>query len=160
MIISPVFYLSGAIFFTFGPIACLMPSYISLAFPVLEASGLGELSFTQLSFAQRIAKFFLSGSFLYWIRADHFAAIKGSITLRFASYLSTLFLLLLPYASIAALYVALRRLFHFVVASVDKLLWKSLLKEEVKCLILSTSFVWPVLIFGNPLWFCIMKLLW
>ena len=35
-------------------------------------------------------------------------------------------------------------------ASVDKLLWKLLSKEEVKCLILSASFVWVVLIFGNP----------
>ena len=56
-------------------------------------------------------------------------------------------------ASIAALYVALRRLFHFVVASVDKLLWKLLSKAEIKCLILSASFVWPVLIFGNPFGF-------
>ena len=85
---------------------------------------------------------------MYWIRADLFAAVKGSITLKFASYQLELFLILLPYACIAALYVALRRLFHFVVASVEKLFWKLLSKEEVKYLILSVSFVWPALIFG------------
>ena len=87
---------------------------------------------------------------MYWIRADLFAAVKGSITLRFASYQLALVLTLLPYTSLAALYVALRRLFHFVVASVDKFLWKLLSKEEVKRLILSASFVWAVLIFGSP----------
>ena len=87
---------------------------------------------------------------MYWLRADLFAAVKGFITLKFASYQSALVLTLLPYASIAALYVALRRLFHLVVASVDKLLCKLLSKEEVKRLILSALFVWAVLIFGSP----------
>ena len=148
------------------PVACLMPSYIPLVFPVLEASSIEKLSFIQYSFAQRLVScwlfllafcketiFFLIGSFLYWIRADLFAAVKGSITLRFALYQLALFLTLLPHTSTAALYVALQRLFHFAVASVDKLLCKLLSKEEVKCLILSALFVWPVLTFGNPFGF-------
>ena len=70
VIISPVFDLSGAIFFTFEPVACLMPSYIPLTFPVLEVSSI------EYSFAQRLAscwfiflasckrtRFFLIGSF-------------------------------------------------------------------------------------------------
>ena len=111
--------------------ALVHPSGISC----VEASSIEELSFIQYSFAQCLAscglfllascnqtRFFLFGSFLYWIRSYRFAAVKGSITLRFASYQLALVLTLLPYTSLAALYVALRRLFHFVVASVDNLL--------------------------------------
>ena len=91
------------------------------------------------------------------IRADLFAAVKGSITLRFASYQSALFLTLLPYTSIAALYVALRELFHFVVVSVDKLLWK-LLSRGGKMLDPFSVVCVASIDHWQPFWFCIMKL--
>ena len=57
---SPDFVFRGADFFTAGPVACLIPSYMTLMLPVVAAYSMPVLSWVQYSLAHFLAILWLS----------------------------------------------------------------------------------------------------
>ena len=114
------------------PSAFLMPSYISLMFPVMAADWIFSLSSAQyllLLAISRICRFLSLAVRLYFARAAHLASMTGTITVDLASNQSCDFEDLFSKVAKAVQYIVSRRASHFSVAVTELLGSKFLLDD-------------------------------